>query len=128
MGLAVIVAIVWVRRGSGRISTQKQSRSNPKALELLAEAGYEVVKTKPVVSVQMEIDDRPNPFEIKADYLVARSGRRYVVLLRRDNKSARLQSKLWRNALLRDVLAFEAAGILVLNLEKETLHVVRFRI
>ena len=102
--------------------------SNPKALELLAEAGFEVVKTKPVVKVEMEIDDRPNPFEIKADYLVSRSGRRYVVLVRRDNKSVRLQSKMWRNTLLREVLAFGAAGILVLNVEKETLHVVRFRI
>jgi hypothetical protein len=81
-----------------------------------------------MVLVKMEIGETSHKFELKNDYLVSRGGHRYLVRLRRDGKPARLQSKMWRNSLLRDVLAFRAAGILVLDVEKESLQRVSFRI
>lgn len=118
----------WLRRRPGRISGAKAGKSSSRARTVLEEAGYEIVRIKPSVTVRMEIDGRPYPFEMKADFLVSRKGRRYLVRIRRDSKQARLQSKMWRGAHLRDTLAFRADGILVLNLEKETVQEVHFRI
>jgi hypothetical protein len=126
--LSVAFLIFWFRRNFRRIGGKKPGRSNTRAVQFLEEAGYDIVKVKPVISVKMDIDGRPHPFELKGDYLVSKDGRRYLVRLRRDNKAVRLQSKMWRNSLLRDVLAFGAGGILVVNVEKETLQEVRFRI
>ncbi|MDW7683167.1 MAG: hypothetical protein SCK29_03485 [Bacillota bacterium] len=129
LGLLVIAFLVWwFRRNFRRISGKKPGRSNTRTVQFLQDAGYDVLKAKPIIRVKMEIDGKPHPFELKADYLVSKSGRRYLVRVRRDNKAVRLQSKMWRNSLLRDVLAYRAGGILIVNVEKETLHEVRFRI
>lgn len=127
--LIIICTIIYYYRGRSRkISGQKPKAGNSKERSILEEAGYEIIKVKPTVNVKMEIDQKPHPFELKSDYLVTKNGRKFLVRIRRDKKAARFQSKMWRSSLIRDVLAFKAAGILILNLEKETLHQVRFRI
>ncbi|MBT9167651.1 MAG: hypothetical protein DDT19_00989 [Syntrophomonadaceae bacterium] len=130
LGLLLIAAFVfWVgRRRFGRITAQRAAKSNPRARAILEESGYEIVKIKPSLTVRMEVDDQPYPFVLKSDFIVSRGGRRYLVKLQQENKQVRLQSKLGRDSHLRDVLAFRADGILVINLKKETLSQVRFRI
>jgi hypothetical protein len=124
----IISFVAWVYRRPRRITGQKAGKADGKARALLEEAGYEIQRVRPAVTVQMEIDGKAYPFELKSDFLVSRGGRRYLVRIRRDEKQARLQSKLWRGAHLRDVLAFGADGLLVLNVEKGTVQQVRFRI
>jgi hypothetical protein len=129
LGFISIVAFVyWLYRRPRRVSGQKVGKANSKARSVLEEAGYEILNVKPTVTVQMDIDGKAYPFELKSDFLVSRSSRKYLVRIRKNGKQARLQSKLWRGTHLRDVLAFRADGILVLNVEKETLNQVRFRI
>ncbi len=98
-----------------------------KARQILEEAGYSLLQVQPTVKVNMKIQGRGHRFDMKSDYLVSKSGRRYLVRVRRDNKPVRLNAKVWRNALLRDVLLFRAHGVLVLNLEKESLVEVHFQ-
>jgi hypothetical protein len=126
--IIVLLCYYWLRRRPRRISGAKADKSNSRARTILEEAGYNILKIKPSITVKMDIDGKPYPFEMKSDFLVSRSGRRYLVRIRRDNKQARLQSKMWRGSHLRDTLAFKADGILVINVEKETLTEVRFRI
>ncbi|MBT9140415.1 MAG: hypothetical protein DDT30_00991 [Dehalococcoidia bacterium] len=130
LGFLLIAAFVfWVgRRRLGRITDQRAAKSNPRARAILEESGYEIVKIKPSLTVRMEVDDQPYPFVLKSDFIVSRGGRRYLVKLQQENKQVRLQSKLGRDSHLRDVLAFRADGILVINMKKETLSQVRFRI
>ena len=129
LGFLLIAAFVfWVSRRSSRRIEQRSVKSNPRARAFLEEAGYEILKIKPAVTVRMEVDDQSYPFVLKSDFVVSRAGRRYIVQLQQENKQVRLQSKLGRNSLLRDVLAFRADGILVVNIKKETLSLVRFRI
>lgn len=121
--------LFWVsRRGSRRVVGQKPAKGNMRARILLEEAGYEILKVKPTVTIRMEIDQQPSPFALKTDFLVSREGRRYIVQIQQANKLLRLQSKLGRNSLLRDVLAFRTDGILVMNMKRETLSQVRFRL
>ncbi|MBS4030817.1 MAG: hypothetical protein KGZ63_05270 [Clostridiales bacterium] len=129
LGVIGLSAMIWRLRGRrSRIVGRKPGKSNSRAVLILEEAGYTVEKVKPAVQVRMTIDDKLHTFELKGDYLVAKSGRRYLVRLRRDGKPMRLQSKMWRNSLLRDVQAFGTTGIIMLDTEKETLHEVSFRI
>ncbi|MCR3922714.1 MAG: hypothetical protein NUK65_09395 [Firmicutes bacterium] len=126
--LTLVVLIRWFKSRPGRVSGKKPGQSHGKVVQILQEAGYEVLTVKPTLNVTMEIDGRTHPFELKNDYIVKRGGRRYLVRIRRDNKTVRLQSKLWRGSLLRDVVAFRTSGILIVHLEKETIQVVRFHI
>jgi hypothetical protein len=128
LGLLLLVFLVrWLKGRSAGIEGKKATAAGGKAVQILEAAGYEILLVKPTLTVQMEIDGQPHSFTLKNDYLVKRHGQRYLVRLRRDNTRVRLQSKLWRSSLLRDVLAFRARGILILHLEKETLQEVRFR-
>lgn len=128
LALAAAALLLWYLRKGRRIRGRSPEKVNSRAVQLLQEAGYQVLKIKPTVEVRMEIGDSQHQFELKSDYLVARDGRRYLVCLHRDGKPARLQAKVWRNALLRDVLAFRVAGIIVMNLDRETLQQVSFRV
>ena len=128
LALAAAALLLWYLRKGRRIRGRSPEKVNSRAVQLLQEAGYQVLKIKPTVEVRMEIGDSQHHFELKSDYLVARDGRRYLVCLHRDGKTARLQAKVWRNALLRDVLAFRVAGIIVMNLDRETLQQVSFRV
>lgn len=129
LALLLIAAFVYwaVRRRSGRIAGKTSAKSNPRARAILEESGYEILKIKPTVTVRMEVDEQHYPFVLKSDFIVSRGGRRYLVQVQQENKQLRLQSKLVRNSLLRDVLAFRTDGILIINIKKETLSQVRFR-
>lgn len=129
LGVIGLSVLIWRLQGRrSRIAGRKPGQSNTRAILILEEAGYNVQKVKPAVVVRMTIDEKLHTFELKGDYLVSRGGRRYLVRIRRDGKPLRLQSKMWRNSLLRDVQAFGTAGIIMLDTEKETLHEVSFRI
>jgi hypothetical protein len=129
LGVIGLSAIIWRLRGRrSRIVGRKPGQSNTRAILILEEAGYQILKIKPAVLVRMTIDGKLHTFELKGDYLVSQGGRRYLVQMRKDGKPLHLQSKMWRNSLLRDVQAFGTAGIIMLDTEKETLHDVRFRI
>jgi hypothetical protein len=128
LAAAAVALLVWYVRKGRRIRGRAPQKENSRAVQLLEEAGYQVLAHKPSVEVRMEIDGGNSRFELKSDYLVARDGRRYLVCLHRDGKPLRLQSKAWRNALLRDVLAFRVAGIVVVNTDRETVQQVSFRV
>ncbi len=129
LGVITVSLVIW-RFGSRRvrITGKKAGQAHSKAIQFLKEQEYEILKVKPAVTVRMAVDQSTHTYEMTADYLVAKAGRRYIVRVIRGGKPVRLQSKMWRGTLLRDVLAFQAAGILVLNLEKGILQDVRFRI
>ena len=118
----------WVRSRRGRIAGRRPGRSHAKVVALLEEAGYEVLRARPRLTVQMEIDGTAYPFDLSCDLLAKRHGLLFLVKIRRNAGKGRLQSKLWRDSLLRDTLAFRTSGIVVVNLEKATLQEVRFRI
>ncbi|NLZ92843.1 MAG: hypothetical protein GX922_02305 [Firmicutes bacterium] len=129
LGLLVLIfSIRWLTTRTSRITGKKPGKSQGKAVQILEDAGYEIITAKPTLAVKMEIDEQQHIFDLKNDFLVKRDGKRYLVHIRRDTKPVRLQSKLWRSSLLRDVLAFRVNGMLILHLEKGTLQEVRFRI
>lgn len=129
LGLITVSLVIW-RFASRRvrITGKKAGPAHAKAIQFLKDQDYEILKIKPALTMRMAVDESTHTYEMTADYLVAKGGRRYIVRVIRGSKPVRLQSKMWRGSLLRDVLAFEAAGILVLNLEKGILQDVRFRI
>jgi len=128
LALALAATLFWLFRKRQRVRGKRLGRGSARTVDLLESVGYKVLTVKPTVEIQMEIEGSSYRFELKNDYLVSRDGRRYLVCIHKDDRGARLQSKVWRNALLRDVLAFRVAGIIVLDMEKETLQQVSFRV
>ena len=129
-GILLLVLVLYLagRRGRRRsVQGKKAGHTDNRARQVLEEAGFNLLQTQPTISVNMEIQGKPHRFDIKSDYLVSRNGRRYLVRVRKDTKPVRLNAKVWRNALLRDVLLFNTYGVLVLNLEKESVSEVHFQ-
>jgi hypothetical protein len=130
VGILLIVLLFYLAGRRGRrtsVQGRKAGHTDNRAKQVLEEAGFNLLEVQPTISVNMEIQGKPHRFDIKSDYLVARNGRRYLVRVRKDSKPVRLNAKVWRNALLRDVLLFNTYGVLVLNLEKESVSEVHFK-
>ncbi len=126
--IILAVAVFGLRRSlRRRAGGRKPGPGDARVRQVLEEAGFELMEVQPVLSVNMSVQGRPHRFEMKGDYLASRGGRKYLVRLRRDSKPVRLNSKAWRNALLRDVLLFGTHGALVLDLDRETVYEVHFQ-
>jgi hypothetical protein len=129
--LALIIfsaGLYWLRQNKkSRIYARKTRCTDTAALQYLEEAGCTVIQVKPVVKVEMDVQEKTHAFELRSDFLVSRKGKRYLVHVRRGGKPVRLHSKIWRSALLRDVLVFGVAGVLVLDTERGSLQQVHFR-
>jgi hypothetical protein len=130
LGILLLVLLIYLARSRGRrtsVQGRKPGHTDNRARQVLEDAGFSLLEVQPTISVNMEIQGKPHRFDLKSDYLVSRNGRRYLVRVRKDAKPVRLNAKVWRNALLRDVLLFNTYGVLVLNLEKETVSEVHFK-
>lgn len=125
--LLVLLTVSARRPRRGRSGGRKPGSGDNRARQVLEEAGFELLEVQPSLTVNMAIQGRPHRFEMKSDYLAARGGRKYLVRLRRDARPVRLNSKAWRNALLRDMLLFGTCGVLVLDLDKEAVTEVHFQ-
>jgi len=130
LGLIILIALAMLKKESGKkcLGGKKPGPAETQVRRVLEEAGFELLGVQPALTVNMTIQGRPHRFEMKTDYLAARGGRRYLVRLRRNAQPVRLNSKAWRNALLRDVLLFGTSGALVLDLGRESVSEVRFQI
>jgi len=132
LGIVLLGMVIYqVRQRSRRgtsVQGKKPGHTDNKAKQIMEEEGFSLLQVQPVINVTMEIQGRPHRFEMKSDYLVSKGGRNYLVRVKRETKPVRLHSKVWRNALLRDVLLFKTYGILVLDLGKETISEVHFQI
>lgn len=126
--IAIAAFFWWLKNRTVKISGKKVAASRSKTVRFLEEAGYEVLKAGPAVVVRMTVDGRPYSFEVKSDYLARKSGRLFLVKVKRDKRQVRLQSKQWRASLLQDVLAFRADGVIMVYPEKEKLQEIIFRI
>ncbi len=119
----------------GQVGRLRRLRSQPKrrmerariqgaagearAPQILREAGYRVIAHQPEAMHPLRIDGSTVTFPVRADFLVARGGQRFVADAK-TGASARLSHRGTRRQLLEYALAYEVHGVLLVDADAGT--------
>lgn len=91
------------------------------AAALLERAGYSVLERQVPGSWTVRADGEPITFGLRADYLVARAGRRYIAEVKTGRMAPRLSHGPTRRQLLEYSAAFDVHGVILVDADVETI-------
>jgi hypothetical protein len=105
-------------------ATQRAARAvagEGSAPGLLGRAGYDVIDRQVVGSWTVRANGAPETFGLRADYLVARDGRRYIAEVKTGRMAPSLSHGATRRQLLEYGAAFDVDGVLLVDADRETI-------
>jgi hypothetical protein len=102
----------------------RASEGERRAAALLAHAGYDVIAAQVAAQYALRVDGELRSFEVRADYLARKRGRRFVVEVKTGDYAPRLDTVATRRQLLEYSIAFRAGGVLLVDAEADLIHVV----
>ena len=108
------------------IRMDRAARGEARAARWLQEQGYAVLGAQVVADHAVRIDDRTVTVSLRADYLVARGGARYVVEVKTGTLAPRIETSATRRQMLEYRVAFDVDGILLVDGETGLVHEVTF--
>jgi hypothetical protein len=132
---AVATALVWwsLRRLRVFAASRRAKRRARYALgrerdgeALLRREGYRIVERQARRRYLIHRDGQPMPVELRADYLVRRSGSRYVADVKTGPQAPRLRTPATRRQLLEYRVAYDVDGVLLVDMEAERVHCIDF--
>lgn len=109
-------------RSRGRQATQAERR----AARLLRRAGFEIEAVQPRGRYSVLVDERPRTIDVRADYLVRRSGRRLVAEVKSGRVVTEVSCAATRRQLLEYLVAYEVDGVLLVDMTAGRVREVRF--
>lgn len=116
----------WRRGFRARDRGRMASRGERRAEALLSGLGYEVVERQPRVLWPIRCDDEDVAIELRADLVVEREGRLYVAEVKTGRAAPSLHSAATRRQLLEYQVAYGVESVLLIDMEAEEVHEVRF--
>ncbi|MET0595273.1 MAG: hypothetical protein ABW133_21415, partial [Polyangiaceae bacterium] len=93
---------------------------------LLEARGYEVLAAQCARSYVLSVDGVDVEIPLRADYIVAQAGRRYVAEVKTGAQAPLLRTPSTRRQLLEYRVAFDVDGVLLVDAESRRIHVVQF--
>lgn len=133
--LVLVLAIgLWLglrfaawRRARQTARSRNTGRSGEeRALELLDEAGYEVLDTQVRGRIEVAVDGEAQEFDVRADALVRRKGHTWIAEFKGGEEVARIGHRGTRRQLLEYSLAFAEHRILLVDAARGEIHEVEF--
>jgi hypothetical protein len=97
-----------------------------RALCLLESAGYAIVGRQVAGGYALMVDGEPRPISLRADYVVARSGRTFVAEVKTGKRAPGLEEPATRRQLLEYRLGFAVDGLLLVDAETGAIRAVDF--
>lgn len=105
----------------------KTARKGEKeAISFLNKAGYDIIGIQEKQPIVIYIDGKGYSSYVRADYIVKKTGKKYVVEVK-TGKKTRATTALVRRQLLEYYLVFNPHGILLLDMENGTLKKIEFQ-
>ncbi|MEQ1566040.1 MAG: hypothetical protein ABMA64_10415 [Myxococcota bacterium] len=131
VALIAALALGWWRATGwvGRANVRRQSvarAGEDEAERLLERLGFEVLERQVTGVWWMEVDGDPREVRCRADLLVRRKDRRFVAEVKTGDRAPSPTLPATRRQLLEYTLAFEVDGVLLLDMERRRVRVVRF--
>ena len=138
--LAVVIAVLLLVTALGVVShrwyvrlrlRRRWSRARSmerQAAKLLENYGYTVLGHQVETRYEVLVDGKPTEVLLRADYLVSRGGRQFIVEVKSGQVAPRLDTAATRRQLLEYRVAFQVDGVLLVDGEERQVHEVIFPI
>lgn len=125
-----LIRFVQNRRASWRSRRRmnRAVRGEQRATKLLEKAGWRVVDSQVGHTWTVEVGDGSIDVDLRADHIVERSGRSCVAEVKTGAEAPSVSTAATRRQLLEYHAAFEVDGVLLVDVERETIQRVRFNI
>ena len=127
--LGVILTVIVSRSLKTRLYKKRASRAKhaeEAAFDLLEKKGYEIVEEQKRAPLTFRIDGERTETVVIADYIVKRKGRIFVAEVKNRDLDGRMLDPGIRRQLLEYFAAFEADGVLLVDMIKRKIHSVGF--
>jgi hypothetical protein len=96
------------------------------AARYLQDTGFTILGTQVASTYTLTVDDAPMAIDVRADLVVEKGARRFVVEVKTGKVAPRLDTPATRRQLLEYQLAFEVDGVLLFDAEARALRTVTF--
>ena len=116
----------WYGRLRLRIRWSHARKIERQASGLLADLGYQVLDSQVETTYTLLVDGEPSMVTLRADYLVSRSGRRFVAEVKAGQVAPCIDTAATRRQLLEYWAAFQVDGILLVDGESRRVYEVTF--
>jgi hypothetical protein len=135
LGLALLIlallALRWAwRKLAARFAawrrTRRSQRGERKAEKLLRRHGFEILDRQVACTYRVWVDDKPVAIELRADLLVQNDDGVFVAEVKTGRSAPRIRNAATRRQLLEYAVAYDAIGVLLVDMEIGTFSVVRF--
>lgn len=132
VGAAVVGggAVWWIgrtwRRFCLRRRFQRGRKAEERAARLLVRAGYEILGEQVEERGKVEVDGESFEFPVRGDYLVAKTGKTYVAEVKSGKKAPRVSNAKTRRQLLEYLWVYPVDGVLLVDMEADVIHEVRW--
>ena len=135
LGLAVAIALIqavthasrrWLRSRRAALRMERAVRGEEQAAVRLEALGYAILGAQVVVEHDVRVDDRVVTVSLRADYLAARDGSRYVVEVKTGALAPRIETSATRRQMLEYRIAFDVDGVLLVDGETGRVHEITF--
>jgi hypothetical protein len=114
----------WPRKNDGQDG--EPLRIKGEVPDLLRSHGYEVVRAKEKVPLEIDVDEETYESRLYIDYVARRDEQWYIVIVARERKPLRMSGAGLRDFFLPYYLLYQPDGILYVNKEKQTVKLVQF--
>ncbi len=119
--LYLVLVLVWTRGRAGRQSRRRQRRADrgeKGARRVLRRAGYKIIHTQPPGTWPVIVDGQRRETDVRADYIVTRHRRTFVVDVKTGDKAPNPTYPPTRRQLLEYLIAYDADGVLLVDMEQ----------
>lgn len=127
-GYIAYLTIKLMRRKRTKRRVAGAKRAERKAAELLTDNGYEILESQKFLPVTTIVDGKKYNNGIRVDYLVKRNNRTYVAEVKTGEDAINFTRAPVRRQLLEYYLAYQPDGVLLLDMEQNTIHEIEFLI
>ncbi len=132
---ALLVALVqtlrlavarWLPARRLRVARERGAEGEVRAEALLRRLGYAIVARQAALTYGVSVDGQPRSIDLRADFLVERDRRLFVAEVKTGRLAPRLETSSTRRQLLEYRVAFDAAGVLLVDVDAGRVHAVEF--
>ena len=132
LATTVALAIAWwsARTRTGRHNRRRQrhaARGERRAEQLLQRHGYQILDVQVDRAWQLWIDGSPCEVRSRADLLVARDGHHFVAEVKTGLHAPNPTRPATRRQLMEYLWVFPVAGVLLVDIDRASIHEVRWR-
>ena len=134
-GVVVLLALVqtlrlalrsWLPRRRFALARERGALGEVRAEALLRRLGFTILGRQVAIRYALGVDGVRVAIDLRADYLVAEGGRRYVAEVKTGTLAPRIETAATRRQLLEYRIAFQVDGVLLVDADLGRVRLIEF--